>query len=316
MVRRAPPTGPRAARAPQAEPPILQPLPRLPPPDERLAIVEPGPDVLFTPAAAASVAEWVAGWRAGPELEASGIPRPGPLFLHGPPGSGKTATTRMIARLLADVRMVVVIDALRVLESLMGATSANIAKASAAAVKANAVLVLEEIDALASIRQYGPASDVENTRSTTSIMRVIELPVPILLTSNRLDVIDPAVIRRCEYIVEMPDPTPVQRREIVERELGDDPGPVTLSLSVAIPLARRARRTAFLNKVSAFGVFTNLCGAYAPALAEHAPHFRFADGSFTFADDGSLEVAGCRCGWKPTGQDAESEIAAHIASVS
>lgn len=241
--------------------PVMQ---MLPPPDARLVVVQHGPDVMLTPDAAAQIEEWIDGWAASERLAEASIPPPGPLFLHGPPGTGKTAVTRMVARLLAGARQVVAIDAMRVTEQYLGATSANIAKASDAAVKSGAVLVLEEIDALASSRTYTSSAEVENTRSTTSIMRVLELAGPIILTSNRLDVIDPAVIRRCEYVVEMPDPTPEQRRAIVWRELGADPGPVALTLSVAIPLARRARRTGALRDRPAADIFAALASGVTP----------------------------------------------------
>lgn len=239
------------ARRQQAAAPAPAPaMTMLPLPDARLARVEHGPDVLMTPAAEAQVEEWITGWAASGKLQSVGISPPGPLFMHGPPGTGKTAVTRMIARRLGGVRQVVVIDAMRVTESWLGATSANIAKAADAAIADGAVLVLEEIDTLASDRLYESSAAVENTRATTSIMRVLELKGPIILTSNRIDVIDPAVLRRCEYIFEMPVPTAAQRRAILARELGlDDPEvlPWTdLPLTSAIPLARRARRNAVL----------------------------------------------------------------------
>lgn len=223
--------------------------PVLAPPDDRLTRVEPGPDAVLTQLAAAQIAEWIAGWRDSARLVEAQITTPGPLFLHGPPGTGKTSVTRMLARQLRGQREVYVIDAMRVTESYLGATSANIAKAADAAIRSGAVLVLEEIDTLACQRTYGSSSEVENTRSTTSIMRVLELDGPIVLTSNRLDVLDPAVLRRCEYLVEMPALTLSQREAVIARELGCAPPPALgdLDLARALPIARRARRSAFLT---------------------------------------------------------------------
>lgn len=225
---------------------------------EGLAVVEPGPDAILTPDAGVQVVEWIDGWTARAELLAAGISPPGPMFLHGPPGTGKTAVTRMIARMLTGVRQVLVVDGMRVTSQFMGATSANIAKAAQDAQAMGAVLVLEEVDTLASHRSYETGAETENARHATAIMRVLELAIPIILTSNRLDIIDPAVMRRCEYVISMPEPTPEARRAIVERELGADPGPVALSLTVAIPLARRARRTAALRGGSAAVTFAAL----------------------------------------------------------
>ncbi len=244
-----------------APPSTIACLPQLPLPDDRLAFVPPGPDVLLSPSATSDIEEWIAGWTASAELEAQAIRPPGPLFMHGEPGTGKTAVTMMIAARFAGVRSVVVVDAMRVTERYIGATSANIAKAAEAAARLRSVIVLEEIDTLASNRTYDSAAEVENTRSTTTIMRVLELGGPIVLTSNRIDIIDPAVIRRCEYILEMPMPTPAQRRAILTRELGSDPGEVTLPLASAIPLARRARRLSVLKNLAPSDAFDALVKA-------------------------------------------------------
>lgn len=235
----------------------LQTLPR-PAPPERLVAVEPGPDAIITPIAEQLITEWCTGWAAAGKLIAAGVSPPGPLLLHGPPGTGKTTVTGMLARRFAGSRDVWAVDAMRVTEGWLGATSANIAKASDAAVKLGAILVLEEIDTLASARGYSSSAAVENTRATTSIMRVLELPGPIVLTSNRIDVLDPAVLRRCEYVVEMPEPDACARRAIVAAVLGVNPGEVTIALTSAVPLARRARRLALLEERDPAAVFCEL----------------------------------------------------------
>lgn len=252
-----------ARRNQKAATPHMVTLP-MEPLDQRLVAVEHGPDVMLTPDASAQIAEWTTGWLAADRLRDAGIPTPGPLLLHGPPGTGKTAVSRMLARQLAGVREVVAIDAMRVTEGYLGATSANIAKAADAAIKRGAILVLEEVDTLASARGYNSSAEVENARATTSIMRVLELPGPMIMTSNRIDVLDPAVMRRCEYVVAMPEPTPEHRRAIVARELGADPGPVEINLVAAIPIARRARRSALLRGENAAEVYSALCKALGP----------------------------------------------------
>lgn len=235
---------------------VMQALPLHQP--EGLEVVDHGPDAMLTPDAAAQVTEWIDGWLAKAQLFAAGIAPPGPMFLHGPPGTGKTAVTRMVARLFAGARPMFVLDGMRITSQYMGVTSAKIADAATKARSLGAVLVLEEVDTLAMTRSYETGAEAESARSATAIMRVLEMDIPVILTSNRIDVIDPAVIRRCEYIVLMPDPTPALRREIVGRELGVDPGPVSISLSIAIPLARRARRTAALRGGSAAVTFASL----------------------------------------------------------
>lgn len=251
MSRR--PSRAAAVPAPQLLP--MQPL------DHRLVAVAPGPDAILTPAAFMQIEEWIGGWFDAAGLCAAGIPTPGPLLLHGPPGTGKTSVSRMLARRFAGAREVVVLDAMRVTDSHLGMTASNVSEATGQAVKRGAVLVIEEVDVLATIRMYSTGAEVEGTRTTTAIMRVLELPCPIVMTSNRIDVLDPAVMRRCEYVVEMPEPTPEIRREIVARELGADPGVVEMSLTAALPLARRARRVAWLRGDRPADVFAALCSS-------------------------------------------------------
>lgn len=233
-------------------------------PDNRLALVAPGPDAVLTPAAELAFGEWIAGWIAEKRLERASIPRPGPMLLHGPPGTGKTTVTRAAARRFEDTRRVYAIDGMRMVGSLLGESSSNLVAAADAARRAvpTPVLVFEEVDTLASIRSYRQGGDVENSRATTAIMRLLEHPGPSILTSNRLDVLDPAVVRRCEYVIEMPEPSPEAKRTILTDELGADPGGhVGCSLVVAVPIARRARRVAFLERRQPAEVFAALLEA-------------------------------------------------------
>jgi SpoVK/Ycf46/Vps4 family AAA+-type ATPase len=163
---------------------VLQALP-LHQPAEGLAIVEPGPDVLLTTDAAQQITEWIDGWLAKAQLFAAGILPPGPLFLHGPPVTGKTAVTRMVARMFSGSRPVFVLDGMRITSQYMGVTSAKIADAATKARSLGAVLVLEEVDTLAMTRSYESGSEAEGARSTTAIMRVLEMDIPVILTSNR-----------------------------------------------------------------------------------------------------------------------------------
>lgn len=245
------------ARAPESAP---EPI-RLQPIDHRLVDVAPGPDPFLSDTAAALLEEWISGWLAEPALAAASIPAPGPMLLHGAPGTGKTTTARAIARRFAEHRRAVALDAHRVTEQYMGATGANLAHAIDAAQRARAVLVIEEADALANRRSFASGAEAEGARTTIALMRLIESPaIPIVLTTNRLDALDPAVVRRCEYVVEMPEPSPARKLEIVARELGASPGCDVdhVDLVVAIPIARRARRLAALSGRAAAHVFMDL----------------------------------------------------------
>lgn len=277
------------------------------PTDDRLALVAPGPDAVLHAEAARAISEWTDGWLAADRLERAGIAPPAPLLLHGPPGTGKTTVTRAIARRFAEVGIATyTIEAMRVVGKFLGDTTTNMVAASRAARAVRAALVFEEVDTLAATRSYGSGGETENARATTAIMRLLEEPGPSVLTSNRIDVLDPAVIRRCEYVVDMPEPTADARRAIVAAELGEDPGelPAGLELTRAVPLARRARRRAFLEQLSAARVLRTMLGLVEPplALVIHCPRCgaqHVDEGEFAERPHRAHLCAGCGETWQP-----------------
>lgn len=264
-------TGEAMRKKSSPAPPSLFPPPLPTPVIANLYAVSPGPDAIYTTHASRDqITEWTSGWLAADELRAAGAPPPGPLLLHGPPGSGKTTVTAALARAFAARGThVLALDATRVTSQFQGQTAAQLSAAADAARRAQVALVLEEIDSLASARSYRSGAELESTRTTNALMRVLELDMPLIATTNRLDVLDPAVERRFEYIVEMPAPDYAAQRVIVARLLGLDLLDFELcsfavGLTTAVKLARRARRRAVLDGVSVTEAFEQLVKAALP----------------------------------------------------
>lgn len=200
-------------------------------------------------------AEWLADWNRADDLTLNKIPLPGPLLLSGPTGSGKTMLTHAIAGEIKG-RPAVCLDAHRVLDSHMGETGNRLAKAFAACAKSGAVLVLEEIDGFAETRNGsdGSGSTRENNRITIALMRLIESATfPVIATTNRPEILDPALLRRFEFRVTVPPLEAAQRRVVLQKLLGFEPTGELLELPIHESVLRvnRLRRRTFLDTKAA-----------------------------------------------------------------
>ncbi len=149
----------------------------------------------------AEIDEWVNGWRHATDLELAGMKAPGALLLHGPTGSGKSMLCGTLAGSIG--RTGVVAECHNLVDSHMGCTGERLGQAFKAAGKAGSVFVIEELDALAAHRGgtgEGAGATQENARITVALMRMIESArFPIVATTNRIEALDPALLRRFEY---------------------------------------------------------------------------------------------------------------------
>lgn len=142
----------------------------------------------------------------------------------GPPGMGKTVTARWIASQL-DLPLYV-LDLTAVMSSLLGRSGGNLRSALDFAKRTLSVLLLDEIDAVA--KRRGGDSDVgELKRLVTVILQEVDdWPDTglLLAATNHPKLIDPALWRRFDMIVEFAMPSHVQMKEAIGRFLGPDAG--------------------------------------------------------------------------------------------
>jgi SpoVK/Ycf46/Vps4 family AAA+-type ATPase len=105
-----------------------------------------------------------------------------------------------------------------VVDSFMGATSAKIARALEVVGSTPAVWVLDEIDAVSGHRIASGKSAADREWSTVVNSLCIELdklgqtPGLIVGATNRLDAIDPAILRRFDVVIEWPEPSEADLR--------------------------------------------------------------------------------------------------------
>lgn len=149
------------------------------------------------PALEAFFREYVIEPSADPErYQALRVQLPNGILLYGPPGSGKThAVDTLVAALR---RPTFRLDLGEVGSPFIHQTTVAMRQAFEQAKRsAPSLLVLEEIDAVASAR--GPMSQDHKVEELTEILRMIEAAakngVLVLATTNRKEVLDPAVLR-------------------------------------------------------------------------------------------------------------------------
>lgn len=156
------------------------------------------------------------------KLLAHGIRPPRSAILVGPPGVGKTLSARWIAYRLN--KPLWVLDLTTVMSSLLGKTGANLRMVFDHAKANEAVLLLDEIDAIA--KRRSDDSDVgELKRLVTAILQEVDnWPDSglLLAATNHPELIDPALWRRFDAIFQFPNADFVTVERGIRRFLGRD----------------------------------------------------------------------------------------------
>lgn len=191
------------------------------------------------------------------KLARSGLYPTRTVLFAGPPGVGKTMTARWVASELG--LPLLTLDLSAVMSSYLGRTGGNLRRVLDYAKGRNAVLLLDELDAIAKKRD--DATEVgELKRLVTVLLQEVDAwPEGSLLlaATNHGTLLDPAVWRRFEVVLDFPLPALEQIAIAVDRHLdGEVSDPVQqvltaslqgLSLSDVESRLLSARRTAVVS---------------------------------------------------------------------
>lgn len=154
------------------------------------------------------------------ELLNKGIRPSTSLLLIGQPGTGKTMLARHIASALN--KNLIVLDLSSSISSLLGKTGQNLKKVLEYARQSSSVLLLDEFDAIAKRRD--DVTDLGEIKRIVNVL-LMELetwPVSsvVIATSNHPELLDRAIWRRFDHVLELGLPEQAERIDILNTELG------------------------------------------------------------------------------------------------
>ena len=142
------------------------------------------------------------------------------LLLVGPPGTGKTMTASVLAAELGVPLFTVRFDSL--ITKFMGETAAKLRQIFDAVTEIRGVYFFDEFDAIGS--QRGLANDVgEIRRVLNSFLQMIESDHSnslIVAATNHADILDYALFRRFDDVIEYHLPTADQAAKLIKSRLG------------------------------------------------------------------------------------------------
>lgn len=165
----------------------------------------------------ASVDDYLAVVRAKAQLEAEGVDSGTNLLLYGPPGCGKTYLACFIAHALELPLYVVRLDGL--ISSFLGSTAKNIRAALEFASRTPCVLLLDEFDAVAKLRddehELGELKRVVN--SFIQNLDALGSDLVLIAATNHEQLLDPAIWRRFQYLLQIDKPDTHQREQLWEQ---------------------------------------------------------------------------------------------------
>jgi len=158
-----------------------------------------------------------------PELfESLGIAQPKGVILYGPPGTGKTLLARAVAH-HTDCCFIRVSGS-ELVQKYIGEGSRMVRELFVMAREhAPSIIFMDEVDSIGSARQEGgKGGDSEVQRTMLELLNQLDgfeanKAIKVLMATNRLDILDPALLRpgRIDRKIEFPNPNEASRLDIL-----------------------------------------------------------------------------------------------------
>ena len=174
-------------------------------------------ELILAPAVEAKLNDFMLTIRNKTKMEAAGLEFNMSLLLYGYPGCGKTSATKYIASQMGLPLVVARLDTL--ISSLLGSTSKNIHKIFEYAKKQPCVLFLDEFDAIAKARDDQHELG-ELKRVVNSLLQNMDEYCQngiLIAATNHDELLDRAIWRRFQTVIEMPRPGLSEIHRMMER---------------------------------------------------------------------------------------------------
>merc|ERR1712178_80035 len=158
-----------------------------------------------------------------PELfEALGIAQPKGVILYGPPGTGKTLLARAVAH-HTDCCFIRVSGS-ELVQKYIGEGSRMVRELFVMAREhAPSIIFMDEVDSIGSARGDEGKGDSEGQRTMMELLNQLDgfeanKAIKVLMATNRLDILDPALLRpgRIDRKIEFPNPNEASRLDILK----------------------------------------------------------------------------------------------------
>jgi len=200
----------------------------------RVQSADNAPEPILEPAVHAIIARFLRERVEVERLLREGFAPPRTLLLKGQPGTGKTMLARWLA-LQLDMPLVV-LDLATSISSFLGKTGANLRRSLDYARATPCVLLLDEFDAIAKRRD--DSTEVgELKRIVNVLLKELEewpLHSVLIAATNHPELLDPAINRRFDVVLETPLPGETEREAILVRACGRFAGTLPAGFLAAV----------------------------------------------------------------------------------
>lgn len=139
------------------------------------------------------------------------------LLFTGPPGCGKTSASAALAGRSSLSAYAVSLPEL--ISKFVGETGSNIGKLFGS-LNDSTLVVLDELDAIGATRagvEQAAGKEFNGIVNTLLTMLDRRREGVLVATTNRLDILDPALVRRFDAVLEFPGPTTAQKLDLADR---------------------------------------------------------------------------------------------------